>query len=128
MDTDREIPFLLQGDTHNAWITTYKDGTGNSAIQTFDQEGLPYCRLSTNPGIPLEAGVIALRDDDELVIGATRDALLAVGLIEKLEPTQQVRIGYTTHPLSDHRLRRSRAVHLSCFFSSPIIAASKVSR
>ena len=99
MDTDREIPFSFQDETHTAWITTYKDGTGNSAIQTFDEEGLPYCRLSTNPGILLERGVIALRDDYEMVIGETRDALLAAGIIEKLEPTQQVRIGYTTGTL-----------------------------
>ena len=117
MDTDREIPFVFQGDTHTAWITTYKDGTGNSAIQTFDDEGLPYCRLSTNPEIPLERSVIALRDDYELVIGETRDALLAAEIIEKLEPTQQVRIGlHNGHPVSDHWLRGSRAGDRSVLF------------
>jgi hypothetical protein len=65
MSTDRNISFPFQGETHTARITTYKDGTHNSAIQTFDEAGLPYCRLTTNPGIPLAAGVIVLRDDKE---------------------------------------------------------------
>jgi hypothetical protein len=86
-------------ETHTVHITTYTDGTHNTAIQTYDSEGIPYCRLTTNPGYPLEEGVIVLRDDYEGVIGDTRAALVKAGVIEMLQPQRHIRIGYTTGTL-----------------------------
>lgn len=93
------IQVTVGSETHTVDITTYTDGTNNTAIQTFDAEGIPYCRLTTNPGFPLDEGVIALRDDYEMVIGETRDALLEAGIIELVEPRQRIQVGYTTATL-----------------------------
>lgn len=86
-------------EVHSASITTYKDGTNNLAIQTFDHESIPYCRMTTNPGYPLEAGLVALRDDYEAVIGQTRDALISAGVLEMVQPRQHIQIGYTSATL-----------------------------
>jgi|GEM_PF-4790663 len=96
---ERRIQISVGDEVHTAHITTYKDGTNNLAIQTFDAEGMPYCRVTTNPTHVLQEGVIALRDDYEAVIGETRDALIAAGVIEMLQPKQQITIGYTTGTL-----------------------------
>lgn len=97
--TDRHIEIPVGDEVHTAHITTYKDGSNNLAIQTFDAEGIPYCRVTTNPTFVLPKGVIALRDDYEAVIGETRDALIAASVIEMLQPKQQIQIGYTTGTL-----------------------------
>lgn len=99
MQENRQVQITVNDETHSVLITTYKDGTYNKAIQTFDEEGIPYCRLTTNPGYALDEDVIALRDDYEMVIGDTRDALIEAGIIEKLKPTQQIPMGFTTATL-----------------------------
>jgi len=95
-DTDRRMPFTFGEATHTALVTTYKDGPDNVAIQTFDEDGIPYCRVTTNPPHQLKDGLIVLRDDYEDVIGTTRDALINAGVIELVVPRQQVPIGYTS--------------------------------
>lgn len=97
--TDRTVKIAIGDEVHTVHITTYKDGTNNMAIQTFDSEGIPYCRVTTNPGYKLEEGIIVLRDDYEVVIGDTRDALIKAEIIEILRPQQQIAIGYTTGTL-----------------------------
>jgi hypothetical protein len=96
---DRKVEITVGNETHTAHITTYKDGSNNLAIQTFDYEGIPYCRVTTNPGYKLKDDVVALRDDYEMVIGETRDALVTAGVIEMLQPQQHISIGYTTGKL-----------------------------
>lgn len=96
--TDRRVEITVGSETHTAHITTYHRPK-NTAIQTFDNEGIPYCTVTTNTNYTLPASVVVLRDDYEMVIGETRDALLEAGVIEMLQPRQQISIGYTTGTL-----------------------------
>lgn len=95
---DRRVEISVGNETHTAHITVYCRPK-NTAIQTYDSEGMPYCMVTTNPTYVLPARVVALRDDYEMVIGETRDALVAAGVIEVLQPKQQIQIGYTTGTL-----------------------------
>lgn len=96
--TNRRVEIIVGNETHIAHITVYQRPK-NTAIQTYDSEGVPYCKVTTNPIYVLPAGVVALRDDYEMVIGETRDALIKAGVIELIEPRQQIRLGYTTATL-----------------------------
>jgi len=95
---DRRVEIPVGNEIHSAHITVYRRSK-NTAIQTYDSEGIPYCTVTTNPSYVLPAGVVALRDDYEMVIGETRDALIAAGVIEMLQPKQQIPIGYTSGTL-----------------------------
>lgn len=95
---DRRVEISVGNETHTAHITVYRRPQ-NTAIQTYDSEGMPYCMVTTNTTYVLPVRVVALRDDYEAVIGETRDALIAAGVIEMLQPKQQVRFGYTTGTL-----------------------------
>ena len=94
---EKTVEIVVDGESHSAEITTYMEG--NLAIQTYDSEGFPYCRVTTNPEHRLEDGLVALRDDYETVIGQTRDALVEAGVIELVQPRQQIRLGYTSATL-----------------------------
>ena len=94
---EKTVEIVVGGESHSAEITTY--AKGNLAIQTYDADGFPYCRVPTNPEHQLEDGIIALRDDYESIIGQTRDALVDAGVIEQVQPRQQIRIGYTSATL-----------------------------
>lgn len=96
--TDRRIEIPVGNETHTVHIAAYRRPK-NTAIQTYDSEGLPYCMVTTNPTHVLPARVIVLRDDYEMVIGETRDALVGAGVIEMLQPKQQILMGYTTGTL-----------------------------
>ncbi len=95
---DRRVEISVGNETHTAHITVYRRPQ-NTAIQTYDSEGIPYCMVTTNTTYVLPVRVVALRDDYEMVIGETRDALVAAGVIEILQPKQQIQIGYTTGTL-----------------------------
>ena len=94
---EKTVEISVDGESHSAEITTYTEG--NLAIQTYDAEGFPYCRVTTNPEHRLKDGIIALRDDYENVIGRTRDALVEAGVIEMVQPRQRIPLGYTTATL-----------------------------
>lgn len=96
---DRRFEITVGTEVHSVYITTYKDGTNNLAIQTFDEDSIPYCRVTTNPGYPLEADVVVLRDDYTSAIGQTRDALVEAGVLEMVQPRQGIQVGCITATL-----------------------------
>ena len=97
--TGRTEKIVVGDEKHIAHFTTYADGTENAAIQTYDEFGLPYCRPTCNPGYKLDDNIIAVRDDKMEWIGETVQALESAGLIEKLQPVQQIEVGFATATL-----------------------------